>query len=88
MIIISYFCILNKRILIMRKFVLSFVFILTSLFCLADAGMWLPILLKQNEAEMQKLEPLVVNGHPGFVKQVDTDHVVATVQRQIWERQH
>lgn len=39
----------------MRKFVLSFVFILTSLFCLADAGMWLPILLKQNEAEMQKL---------------------------------
>lgn len=39
----------------MRKLLLSLLFILTTLFCLADAGMWLPILLKKNEAEMQKL---------------------------------
>lgn len=53
--IIYYFCILNYKNAVMRKFVLAFALIITSFFCLADAGMWLPILLKQNEAEMKKL---------------------------------
>lgn len=39
----------------MRKFLLVLSLVITSLFCFADAGMWLPIFLKQKEAEMQKM---------------------------------
>ena len=38
------------------KKICSFLFLLFSIvFCYADAGMWLPVLLKQREADMQKL---------------------------------
>jgi len=40
---------------IMKKQFFTLLFLFSILFCYADAGMWLPVLLKQKEAEMQKL---------------------------------
>jgi V8-like Glu-specific endopeptidase len=39
----------------MKKAVSIIIFLFSGIFCYADAGLWLPILLKQKEAEMQKL---------------------------------
>jgi len=39
----------------MKKPVLTLILLFSIFFCYADAGMWLPILLKQKEAEMQTL---------------------------------
>jgi hypothetical protein len=40
---------------IMKKCTTILIFIFSLIFCYADSGMWLPILLKQKEADMQKL---------------------------------
>jgi len=39
----------------MKKLISILIFLFSIIFCYADVGMWLPILLKQKEAEMQKL---------------------------------
>ncbi|MCL2168043.1 MAG: S46 family peptidase [Lentimicrobiaceae bacterium] len=39
----------------MKRFVIFFSFLLSFLIIKADSGMWLPVLLKQKEAEMQQL---------------------------------
>jgi hypothetical protein len=39
----------------MKKLITILFFLLSFVYCFADAGLWLPVLLKQKEAEMQKL---------------------------------
>jgi len=39
----------------MKKTTTFLILLFSIIFCFADAGMWLPVLLKQKEAEMQKL---------------------------------
>ncbi|MCL2245664.1 MAG: S46 family peptidase [Lentimicrobiaceae bacterium] len=39
----------------MKKACITFIILISIIFCYADSGMWLPLLLKQKEAEMQSL---------------------------------
>jgi len=49
------FVIFADKCFTMKKTISILIFLFSIIFCYADAGMWLPILLKQKEAEMQKL---------------------------------